>query len=62
MPFATQLYKKNQTAISGQRQRSIENLCLLLVAVLAKYWLLNWKKSEKKILQKTAGPQKARGP
>jgi len=31
------LYKKNQTRIYGHRQRSTENLRLLLTANLAKY-------------------------
>jgi len=38
------LYKKNQTRISGHRQRSIENLRLLLMANLAKYLLLRLNK------------------
>jgi len=36
MPFVTQLYKKNQTRISGHRQSLIENIRLLLMANLAK--------------------------
>jgi len=44
MPFVTYLYKKNQTRISGHRQRAVENLRLLLTANLAKYWLLRLKK------------------
>jgi len=36
MPFFTKLYKKNQTRISENRQRSIENLRLLLMANLPK--------------------------
>jgi len=37
----TQLYKKNQTRISGHRQRSIENPCFQLI--LQNTDFLDWK-------------------